>query len=140
MLPPGARGNITYIAPAGQYNINEEVIEVEFQGVKKVRACHLGGAGGVCVGGGGGRLPAPALPCASRPLTHPPTHPTPPHCAPQRYCMKQLWPVRSPRPVAQKHLADTPLLTGQVRCRVRHSPMPGRRCAPTLAPLCRLPP
>ena len=27
--------------------------------------------------------------------------------------MKQLWPVRSPRPVAQKLLADTPLLTGQ---------------------------
>lgn len=27
--------------------------------------------------------------------------------------MMQLWPVRSPRPVAQKLLADTPLLTGQ---------------------------
>lgn len=27
--------------------------------------------------------------------------------------MKQLWPVRSPRPVAQKLIADTPLLTGQ---------------------------
>ena len=27
--------------------------------------------------------------------------------------MKQLWPVRSPRPTAQKMLADTPLLTGQ---------------------------
>ncbi len=27
--------------------------------------------------------------------------------------MKQLWPVRLPRPVAQKLLADTPLLTGQ---------------------------
>lgn len=37
MLPPGARGNITYIAPAGHYNIDEEVIEVEFQGAKKVR-------------------------------------------------------------------------------------------------------
>lgn len=33
----GARGNITHIASAGHYNINEEVIEVEFQGVKKVR-------------------------------------------------------------------------------------------------------
>ena len=33
-------------------------------------------------------------------------------CA-QKYCMKQLWPVRSPRPTAQKMLADTPLLTGQ---------------------------
>lgn len=27
--------------------------------------------------------------------------------------MLQMWPVRSPRPVAQKMLANTPLLTGQ---------------------------
>ena len=27
--------------------------------------------------------------------------------------MKQLWPVRTPRPVAKKYLANTPLLTGQ---------------------------
>ena len=27
--------------------------------------------------------------------------------------MLQAWPVRSPRPVAQKLLANTPLLTGQ---------------------------
>eukprot|EP00798_Chlamydomonas_sp_ICE-L_P030939 gene30941-35996_t len=65
MLPPGARGNISYIAPHGDYNIEEEVIEVDFQGTKT------------------------------------------------RYSMKQLWPVRSPRPVAQKLLPDTPLLTGQ---------------------------
>jgi hypothetical protein len=31
----------------------------------------------------------------------------------KKYSMMQLWPVRSPRPVAQKLLADTPLLTGQ---------------------------
>jgi V-type H+-transporting ATPase subunit A len=31
----------------------------------------------------------------------------------QKFCMRQLWPVRAPRPVAQKLLADTPLLTGQ---------------------------
>jgi vacuolar-type H+-ATPase catalytic subunit A/Vma1 len=31
----------------------------------------------------------------------------------KKYSMMQLWPVRSPRPVAQKMLADTPLLTGQ---------------------------
>lgn len=65
MLPPTARGTITYIAPPGHYNINEEVIEIEFQGQKK------------------------------------------------KYTMKQNWPVRSPRPVAQKLLAETPLLTGQ---------------------------
>ncbi|PNH04331.1 V-type proton ATPase catalytic subunit A isoform 1 [Tetrabaena socialis] len=65
MLPPGARGSVTYIAPSGHYNVDEEVIEVEFQGTKK------------------------------------------------KYSMKQLWPVRSPRPTAQKLIADTPLLTGQ---------------------------
>ena len=65
MLPPGARGTVTYLAPEGSYTIDEEVIELEFQGVRK------------------------------------------------RYSMKQLWPVRSPRPVAQKLLANTPLLTGQ---------------------------
>jgi len=32
---------------------------------------------------------------------------------PQKFNMRQLWPVRMPRPVAQKLLADTPLLTGQ---------------------------
>ena len=37
MLPPGARGTITYIAPAGDYAIEEKVIEVEFQGQKKAR-------------------------------------------------------------------------------------------------------
>lgn len=37
MLPPGAKGTISYIAPSGHYDINEEVIEVEFAGTKKVR-------------------------------------------------------------------------------------------------------
>jgi vacuolar-type H+-ATPase catalytic subunit A/Vma1 len=31
MLPPGARGTISYIAPAGEYTVNDEVIELEFQ-------------------------------------------------------------------------------------------------------------
>ena len=31
----------------------------------------------------------------------------------QEYSMLQLWPVRAPRPVAQKLLANTPLVTGQ---------------------------
>ena len=34
-------------------------------------------------------------------------------CKAQEYTMLQMWPVRSPRPVAQKLLANTPLLTGQ---------------------------
>lgn len=37
MLPPGARGTVTYIAPTGHYNVEEEIIEVDFQGTKKVR-------------------------------------------------------------------------------------------------------
>nr|Q38676.1 RecName: Full=V-type proton ATPase catalytic subunit A isoform 1; Short=V-ATPase subunit A 1; AltName: Full=V-ATPase 69 kDa subunit 1; AltName: Full=Vacuolar proton pump subunit alpha 1 [Acetabularia acetabulum]BAA09097.1 adenosine triphosphatase A subunit [Acetabularia acetabulum] len=40
------------------------------------------------------------------------------------YSMKQSWPVRSPRPVVEKLLADTPLLTGQ---RVLDSLFPGVR-------------
>lgn len=65
MLPPGARGQVTYVAEAGDYSIEDEVIEIEFGGEKK------------------------------------------------RYSMLQLWPVRAPRPTAQKLLTDTPLLTGQ---------------------------
>ena len=65
MLPPNARGKVTYIAPPGNYTIEDEIIEVEFVGTKT------------------------------------------------KYCMKQLWPVRAPRPTAGKLTADTPLLTGQ---------------------------
>ncbi|KAG0623245.1 hypothetical protein M758_3G159100 [Ceratodon purpureus] len=64
-LPPGAMGKITYIAPEGEYSIQDEVIELEFQGEKK------------------------------------------------KFTMLQAWPVRTPRPVAEKLAADTPLLTGQ---------------------------
>ena len=42
MLPPAARGNVTYIAPAGNYSITDKVIEVEFGGAKKVRVCTCG--------------------------------------------------------------------------------------------------
>lgn len=65
MLPPNARGTITYLAPAGDYHVTDKVIEIEFNGVKK------------------------------------------------QYTMRQQWPVRQPRPVAQKLMAETPLLTGQ---------------------------
>ena len=65
MLPPNVRGTVSYIAPAGEYNIEEEIIEIDFMGEKS------------------------------------------------KYCMKQLWPVRAPRPSAEKLMADTPLLTGQ---------------------------
>ncbi|ORZ15905.1 V-type proton ATPase catalytic subunit A [Absidia repens] len=65
MLPPKARGTITYIAPKGQYTIDDVVLEAEFEGETT------------------------------------------------QYTMKQLWPVRSPRPVAEKLTANHPLLTGQ---------------------------
>ncbi len=42
MLPPGARGNVTYIAPAGEYSLTDKVIEVEFGGVKKVCTACVG--------------------------------------------------------------------------------------------------
>ncbi|KAK9663724.1 H(+)-transporting V1 sector ATPase subunit A, partial [Basidiobolus ranarum] len=65
MLPPKAAGTITYVAPKGQYTIEDTVLEAEFDGQIS------------------------------------------------KYSMMQLWPVRSPRPVAEKLAADHPLLTGQ---------------------------
>jgi V-type H+-transporting ATPase subunit A len=35
MLPPKAQGRITWIAPAGDYTVNQEVIEIELGGEKK---------------------------------------------------------------------------------------------------------
>ena len=37
-VPPGARGNVTFIAPAGEYSLTDKVLELEFGGSKKVRA------------------------------------------------------------------------------------------------------
>jgi len=34
MLPPKARGTVTYLAPPGNYNVNDTVLEVEFEGIK----------------------------------------------------------------------------------------------------------
>ncbi len=36
MVPPGARGNVTFIAPQGEYTLTDKVLELEFAGVKKV--------------------------------------------------------------------------------------------------------
>ena len=47
MLPPGARGNVTFIAPAGEYSLEDKVIEVEFGGVKKV-CCNTQAPGQLC--------------------------------------------------------------------------------------------
>lgn len=65
MLPPKSRGTITYIAPKGQYTLEDVVLETEFEGETT------------------------------------------------KHTMRQLWPVRSPRPVAEKLSANYPLLTGQ---------------------------
>ncbi|KAG2735986.1 hypothetical protein G9P44_000076 [Scheffersomyces stipitis] len=65
LLPPRARGTITSIAEAGSYNVDDNVLEVEFDGKK------------------------------------------------HSYSMMHTWPVRVPRPVAEKLAADYPLLTGQ---------------------------
>lgn len=65
LLPPRARGTITWIAPAGEYTVDEKVLEVEFDGNS------------------------------------------------YEYSMFHTWPVRVPRPVAEKLSADYPLLTGQ---------------------------
>jgi len=65
MLPPRARGTITYIAEKGNYNVTDKVLEVEFDGKK------------------------------------------------QSFTMMHTWPVRVPRPVAERQQADYPLFTGQ---------------------------
>eukprot|EP00189_Rhodosorus_marinus_P010493 CAMPEP_0184744264 /NCGR_PEP_ID=MMETSP0315-20130426/7081_1 /TAXON_ID=101924 /ORGANISM="Rhodosorus marinus, Strain UTEX LB 2760" /LENGTH=612 /DNA_ID=CAMNT_0027215943 /DNA_START=160 /DNA_END=1998 /DNA_ORIENTATION=+ len=65
MMDPSSMGRITYIAPAGEYTLDDVLIEAEFNGVVK------------------------------------------------KFTMVQNWPVRQPRPIAEKLQANTPLLTGQ---------------------------
>eukprot|EP01123_Difflugia_compressa_P008460 TRINITY_DN2523_c0_g1_i1.p1 TRINITY_DN2523_c0_g1~~TRINITY_DN2523_c0_g1_i1.p1 ORF type:complete len:638 (+),score=134.38 TRINITY_DN2523_c0_g1_i1:120-2033(+) len=65
MVPPKAKGQIKYIARAGNYNLTDIVLELEFGETTT------------------------------------------------KHTMMQVWPVRQPRPVAEKCRADHPLLTGQ---------------------------
>jgi V-type H+-transporting ATPase subunit A len=65
ILPPSAKGKVTWVAEGGSYTIKDKVMEVEFDDVKV------------------------------------------------EYSMSHFWPVRQPRPVAEKLVSDTPLLTGQ---------------------------
>ncbi len=65
LVPPKARGTITYMAPAGSYTITDVLMEAEFSGKRS------------------------------------------------QFTMFQVWPVRTPRPVAEKLAAINPLLTGQ---------------------------
>jgi len=65
MVPPRMKGRITSIAPAGNYTINDNLMEIEFDDMEKV------------------------------------------------ITMAHFWPVRVPRPSAEKLSANQPLLTGQ---------------------------
>jgi len=65
MLPPKARGTVTYIAPPGNYTVKDKILETEFDGEKT------------------------------------------------EYTLKQVWPVRQPRPCTEKLPANHPLTTGQ---------------------------
>lgn len=65
LLPPKAKGKVTFIAPAGQYTIREKILEVEYNNKKF------------------------------------------------EYTMSHYWPVREPRPFADKLVGEVPLLTGQ---------------------------
>ena len=35
MVPANARGNVTFIAPEGEYSLEDKVLELEFNGTKK---------------------------------------------------------------------------------------------------------
>ena len=64
LLPPKARGKVTYIASDGNYNVREKIIEIEYLNKKS------------------------------------------------EYGMSHFWPVREPRPFAEKLVGEVPLLTG----------------------------
>lgn len=65
MLPPRARGKITRIAEAGEYTVDEKILEIEFDGKKT------------------------------------------------EHSMMHTWPVRVPRPSAEKLASDQPFIVGQ---------------------------
>merc|ERR1711871_420176 len=81
MMNPYGCGRITEIASEGMYNLEDTVIEVEFQGTKTA------------------------------------------------YTMLQRWPVRQPRPTAEKLAGDRPLLTGQRVMDVMFPSVLGGTCA-----------
>eukprot|EP00672_Neobodo_designis_P021697 CAMPEP_0174829338 /NCGR_PEP_ID=MMETSP1114-20130205/1876_1 /TAXON_ID=312471 /ORGANISM="Neobodo designis, Strain CCAP 1951/1" /LENGTH=610 /DNA_ID=CAMNT_0016063083 /DNA_START=37 /DNA_END=1869 /DNA_ORIENTATION=- len=65
MLPPRMKGRVTYVAEPGNYTLEDDIMEIEFNGKKK------------------------------------------------KVQLMHRWPVRTPRPVAQKESGNHPLLTGQ---------------------------
>ncbi|KAK0179931.1 hypothetical protein PV327_005628 [Microctonus hyperodae] len=65
MIPPKCCGQLNYIAPPGNYTVEDVILEIEFNGEI------------------------------------------------YQHTMLQLWPVRTPRPISEKLIANYPLLTGQ---------------------------
>ncbi|KAK0403818.1 hypothetical protein QR680_017137 [Steinernema hermaphroditum] len=65
MVPPGKFGKLSFLAPRGDYTVEETMAELEFEGRT------------------------------------------------EKVSMLQVWPVREPRPVAEKLAANNPLLCGQ---------------------------
>ncbi|KHJ83052.1 V-type ATPase, A subunit, partial [Oesophagostomum dentatum] len=65
MIPPNSCGTVTFVAPSGQYTVDDVLLELEFAGKR------------------------------------------------ERLTMLQIWPVRNPRPCAEKLAANYPLLCGQ---------------------------
>ncbi|KAF3672984.1 V-type proton ATPase catalytic subunit A [Capsicum annuum] len=91
-LPPDAMGKITYIAPAGHYSLKcQRSMPREWRTFPSVVACVRTGS---CT------KDDTVLELEFQGVK-------------KQFTMLQSWPVRTPRPVASKLAADTPLLTGQ---------------------------
>ena len=67
MLPPKAKGKVTWVAPTGDYTIKDKIVEVEFEGKK------------------------------------------------YEYTMSHPWPVRTPRPTAEKLQGTEPELAVHIK-------------------------
>ncbi|KPJ17305.1 V-type proton ATPase catalytic subunit A [Papilio machaon] len=98
LVPPKAKGTVTYIAPAGNYKVTDIVLETEFDGEKaKYSMLQVWPV----------RQPRPVT--EKLPANHP-------LLTGQRVLdslFPYVWPVRQPRPVTEKLPANHPLLTGQ---------------------------
>lgn len=87
MVPPKAQGKVKFVAPAGNYTVNEPVMELEMHGqvnsVPRMTENYP-------------RLTLVILFCQIEKIT-----------------LSHYWPVREPRPVLEKLSGSVPLLTGQ---------------------------
>ncbi|XP_020243433.1 V-type proton ATPase catalytic subunit A-like [Asparagus officinalis] len=90
-LPPGSMGKISHIAPAGQYSLQ---VSNEINSGSMGKISHIAPAGQYS-------LQDTVLELEFQGIN-------------KNFTMLQTWHVRTPRPVATKLAADTPLLTGQI--------------------------